>query len=710
MGLEIVNSLDEESWRAFVDQHPSSNIFHTPEMFHVFERTKGYKPILWAVVDNNNHPLALLLPVQITIKGGIFYYWTTRAVAFGGVLSTPGPVGKEALNILLPAYHQKMQRHILFTELRNLSDMSEIQPVLNECKFKYDAHMNFLIDLEQSGEALWHNITKSGRQTIRTSSNKGMIIEEATDRRLVEIAYQLLQKVYTRTHVPLTDISLFNAAYDILAPLEMFKLFLARIEDRYIGACFILQYKGKIIDWYAGSDRTSGYNSGELLIWKILKWGKEYNFHEFDFGGGGKPDEEYGPRRFKAKFGGKSVSFGRNICIHSPYSYQISKKIYSLMRNASLELIPNTRQQQYLEIPRMNPFSPSDQKQLDINLVKVNSLDENIWRQFVDRHPNGNIFHTPEMFQVFNNTKGHQPKLHATLDDNGQVQALLLPVHVTLSNGLLHSLTTRSIAYGGVLCSKDQVGEKALITLLNSYSETINRDAIFTDMRNLSDTSTIQPVLTQCGYMFEDHLDYLISLDGSTEEVLQRIGARTRKHIRKTLRKGKIIVEEMHDSNLLPVWYELVQKSYRAAWVPLADITLFEAAFKILQPKRMVQFWLARIDKTYIAASVELLYKDLMYGWYSGLDRKYAKEMPGEMLMWHILEWGTRNGYKTYDFGGAGKPDEEYGVRDFKAKFGGQLVNFGRNKRVHAPCLLTLSTIGYKIFRKYLNNLPQLPA
>jgi hypothetical protein len=31
--------------------------------------------------------------------------------------------------------------------------MSEIQPVLNECKFKYDAHMNFLIDLEQSGEA-----------------------------------------------------------------------------------------------------------------------------------------------------------------------------------------------------------------------------------------------------------------------------------------------------------------------------------------------------------------------------------------------------------------------------------------------------------------------------------------------------------------------------------------------------------------------------
>jgi len=28
---------------------------------------------------------------------------------------------------------------------------------------------------------------------------------------------------------------------------------------------------------------------------------------------------------------------------------------------------------------------------------------------------------------------------------------------------------------------------------------------------------------------------------------------------------------------------------------------------------------------------------------------------------------------------GAGKPSEKYGVRDFKAKFGGNLVNFGRN-------------------------------
>jgi lipid II:glycine glycyltransferase (peptidoglycan interpeptide bridge formation enzyme) len=70
--------------------------------------------------------------------------------------------------------------------------------------------------------------------------------------------------------------------------------------------------------------------------------------------------------------------------------------------------------------------------------------------------------------------------------------------------------------------------------------------------------------------------------------------------------------------------------------------------------------------------------------------------------MWYILEWGVKNGYRVYDFGGAGKPGEEYGVRNFKAKFGGQLVCFGRNIYIHKPLQLKLSKLGYAIYRRFL--------
>jgi lipid II:glycine glycyltransferase (peptidoglycan interpeptide bridge formation enzyme) len=70
------------------------------------------------------------------------------------------------------------------------------------------------------------------------------------------------------------------------------------------------------------------------------------------------------------------------------------------------------------------------------------------------------------------------------------------------------------------------------------------------------------------------------------------------------------------------------------------------------------------------------------------------------MLIWHILEWGAGHGYRLYDFGGAGKPGEAYGVRDFKAKFGGELVCYGRNVCEHAPQLLKFSKLGYSLYRK----------
>jgi serine/alanine adding enzyme len=54
------------------------------------------------------------------------------------------------------------------------------------------------------------------------------------------------------------------------------------------------------------------------------------------------------------------------------------------------------------------------------------------------------------------------------------------------------------------------------------------------------------------------------------------------------------------------------------------------------------------------------------------------------------------------DFGGAGRPNEPYGVRDFKAKYGGRLVDFGRDVHVSAPVRLALSRAGYRLVRGLL--------
>lgn len=44
MGIEILRSLPAGEWAEFVAKHPHGNVFHTPEMFEVFRRTKGFAP------------------------------------------------------------------------------------------------------------------------------------------------------------------------------------------------------------------------------------------------------------------------------------------------------------------------------------------------------------------------------------------------------------------------------------------------------------------------------------------------------------------------------------------------------------------------------------------------------------------------------------------------------------------------------------------
>jgi serine/alanine adding enzyme len=332
----------------------------------------------------------------------------------------------------------------------------------------------------------------------------------------------------------------------------------------------------------------------------------------------------------------------------------------------------------------------------------VQYLDEKLWKEFVDQHPQGNIFHTPDMFRVFAQTRGHKPTLWAVVDSNGCPLALLLPVQVTLMNGLLRQYTTRAIAYGGLLWTHGPAGKEALALLLLTYQREAKKSALFTELRNLSDLSELQPSLAAYGFVYEGHLNYLIDLNRPTEEVLQSIGQRTRKKIRKGLRDGFVQMSEVTNYAELDHWYEILQKTYSNAQVPLADRSLFVAAFNELYPKGMAKFLLARVDGATAACSIELPYKKTIYGWYGGSDRAYSEYLPNEMLIWHILEWGANSGYHVYDFGGAGKPDEEYGVRDFKAKFGGTLVNFGRNTYVHNSALLKLGKQGYEVYRRFL--------
>jgi len=335
----------------------------------------------------------------------------------------------------------------------------------------------------------------------------------------------------------------------------------------------------------------------------------------------------------------------------------------------------------------------------------VNQLDHCMWKDFVENHPKGNIFHTPEMFEVYNRGKGYHPSLWAIVEGD-RILALHLPVQITLIGGPFRYLTTRDVDFGGVLVEDSEQGRRGLMVLLQEYNRRIPGMPLFTELRNFADQCYIMQALEKYGYTFEDHLDYLLDLRRDSDKILQSFTKSTRNRIRKILRDGNMIVKEVTDINTLPLFYEQLKKTFRAVRVPLADFSLFEAAFNILRPKNMAYFAIAYVNGTPAAAQVSIIFKDIVFGWYNGIDRAF--KYCNDFLIWDVIKWGADCGYDVLDFGGAGKPGEDYGVRDFKSKFNGELVNFGRNTRVNAPIRMKVCETAYQLARGGLFALNRL--
>jgi serine/alanine adding enzyme len=325
----------------------------------------------------------------------------------------------------------------------------------------------------------------------------------------------------------------------------------------------------------------------------------------------------------------------------------------------------------------------------------IDSIDRCQWGRFVEEHPKGSVFHTPQMHSVFSQTKNHYPFALAAIDRSGDILALLVSVRVQTLPDPLGSLSSRSIFYAEPLCREDDDGVAALAAIVEEHDRYMRSKVLFSEVRPLYAAGAEGEALAKCDYQLEGYLNYVTDLRRSPNELWQQMSKSCRANIRRGSKRG-LTVEELTDARGIDVLYEFLKTTYERAKVPLADKSLFSAAFSTLHPENMIKIFAARYEGEIVATDAILTYKKMLYAWYGG-SRRISAFSPFECLTWHEIEWGKQNGYELYDFGGAGWPHEPYGVREFKAKFGGDLVNFGRYRKVYFPWKFTLADRAYKV-------------
>ena len=264
------------------------------------------------------------------------------------------------------------------------------------------------------------------------------------------------------------------------------------------------------------------------------------------------------------------------------------------------------------------------------------------------------------------------------------------------SNELIGELSSRAILTGAPLLLNSD--NESIELIINEFDKLIKKEVIYSQYRNLFELKDYHDKLIRTGYKYEEHLDIIVDLKKTESELWNEIHSKRRNEIRKAEKVGTLF-KVSESSKDISETYNILKGVYKRSKLPLPDQKYFELAYEELG-KEQFKIFLAMSEGKFIGTMYALCFKDTIYDWYAGSIQEYYNKYPNDLIPWKVFLWGKENGYKKFDFGGAGKPGIKYGVRDYKKKFGGDLVNYGRYEKIQKPFLYQLSKLGFKIYQK----------
>lgn len=330
-------------------------------------------------------------------------------------------------------------------------------------------------------------------------------------------------------------------------------------------------------------------------------------------------------------------------------------------------------------------------------ILNFNDIDLGDWKSLVKASPTATWFQTREAFAFFDSLSFMESFVMA-VESCGVLKGLVVGYVQKDGGKLKQFFSKRAIILGGPLLA-DDISDEELKTLLKALKNSQKRKAIYIESRNFNDYSQWQSVFAECGFAYEPHYNVQVETT-SLEAVNGRLDRNRRRNIKKARENG-LVIDENPTEKELEAFYAMLDELFRTkVKSPLYPYEFF-AKLRALPSSR---FFMAKNTEGELLGGLicVALEGHAVYAWAAcGDDQNHRALSPSVMANYAGICHAAENGYPRFDFMGAGKPDDGgYGVRDFKLKFGGELVEHGRFVHVCNAPLFNLGKLAVKIMKK----------
>ena len=330
-----------------------------------------------------------------------------------------------------------------------------------------------------------------------------------------------------------------------------------------------------------------------------------------------------------------------------------------------------------------------------ITLLNYDNINKEEWMSLVEQSSTASPFQTPDYYDFCKKLSFLNPFVFG-VSVNSQLKGLISGYIVAEGKGAKHWLSRRAIIHGGVLLSAD-IQTSALESLLKHTIKSLSTKVIYIEIRNYFDYSKYRRIFEQVGFKYEPHLNFHVNTP-DTDTAFANLSTTKRRDVRVGFKNGAEVVTNPTQAEISE-YYSMLADIYREKIkLPVFPKEFFET----LIDSPLGKFFLIRFNGKILGGSIciELRDKNLYELFVCGADREFRNVFPSTLATWAAIEYAAKNGFSHFDMMGAGKPKDEYGVRKFKEKFGGKLVDYGRFSYICKPILFQIGKIGLSIIRK----------
>lgn len=338
-----------------------------------------------------------------------------------------------------------------------------------------------------------------------------------------------------------------------------------------------------------------------------------------------------------------------------------------------------------------------------MNIIRLiqsaSEIDDTEWDALAKRSSVATWFQTKDAYTLYSSVKEFTPFVFAI--ENHGLKGVVVGYITKSPQTIKQVFTSRAIIYGGPLID-DNINQIELHTLLTGLVKYIRSKEfishpIYIETRNFNSYGKWKEQFNKCGFLYEPHLNFHI--DTTSElDAQNRIGKHRWKYIRLSIRDGATLVEKPSIKQI-DEFYDILNALYKdKVKTPLYSREFFYALNKIDTSHFIFVEFNGHIIGGVVCVGLE---GKTLYEWFAcGNDHYHKGIRPSSVATWFGMQYAANHGYKIFDLMGAGKPDDKYGVRDFKQEFGGELVEHGRFLYINKPLLYRIGKLGVMLLRK----------